>query len=61
MNVCRHPKSVTILVPRLFSFPFSKEKKTLVGAGRVARRIWEVKKMYFRGGETKARVCVFPV
>jgi hypothetical protein len=25
-----------ILVPRLFSFPFSREKKTLVGAGHVA-------------------------
>jgi hypothetical protein len=28
-----------ILVPRLFSFPFSREKKTLVGAGHVALNI----------------------
>jgi hypothetical protein len=28
-----------ILLPRLFSFPFSREKKTLVGAGHVALNI----------------------
>jgi hypothetical protein len=28
-----------IIVPRLFSFPFSREKKTLIGAGHVALSI----------------------
>jgi hypothetical protein len=32
-------KTPHILVPRLFSFPFSREKKTLVGAGHVALSI----------------------
>jgi hypothetical protein len=32
-------KPKNILVPRLFSFPFSREKKTLVGAGHVALSI----------------------
>jgi hypothetical protein len=42
------------------SFPFpSREKKTLVGAGHVAPRIWEVTNIYFGGGETKALMCVF--
>jgi hypothetical protein len=31
--------ALPILVPRLFSFPFSREKKTLVGAGHVALSI----------------------
>jgi hypothetical protein len=34
----RH-KFPNILAPRLFSFPFSREKKTLVGAGHVALSI----------------------
>jgi hypothetical protein len=44
-----------ILVPRLFSFPFSREKKTLVGAGHVAPRIWEVKQYYFWGRGHKGK------
>jgi hypothetical protein len=48
------PMLPNILVPRLFSFPFSREKKTLVGAGHVAPRIWEVKNKCFGGGDTKA-------
>jgi hypothetical protein len=43
-----------ILVPRLFSFPFSREKKTLVGAGHVAPRIWEII-FYFILGEGTQR------
>jgi hypothetical protein len=39
-----------ILTPRLFSSPFSREKKTLVGAGHVAPRIWEVKNIILGAG-----------
>jgi hypothetical protein len=58
LNKTELSKLRAILVPRLFSFPFSREKKTLVGAGHVAPRIWEVKNIYFGGGDTKA-LCVF--
>jgi hypothetical protein len=33
--LCSSPKKFNILVPRLFSFPFLREEKTLVGDGHV--------------------------
>jgi len=49
------------LVPRVLSYPphGARERETLVNAGHVSPRIWEITNKRFGGGAGKYEICLY--
>ena len=56
-----HKRPRTNLVPRVFSYPphGAREKETLLNAGHMSPRIWEITNTRFGGGAGKCEICPY--